>query len=293
MAANLQVVVVSGLSGAGKTQAIKTLEDLGFFCVDNLPPALVGKMVELCGQFKGSVSRVAVGIDIRGGQFFEHAVDALDDLQHLDVPVTVLFFEAADDVLVNRFKETRRRHPLAQQGGVLEGIQAERRLMQSLRQRADHIIDTSELSVKQLRQDLARLVADAAADEMTITVSSFGFKHGLPLDADLVFDVRFLPNPHYDAALRPLTGQHPAVQAFLNRTPLARQFFRRLTGLLDFLLPHYRAEGKSHLTVALGCTGGQHRSVALTVWLVDWLRRHGHTAVPYHRDMVEAAQPEA
>lgn len=291
---NIRLVIVTGLSGAGKTQAIKSLEDVGFFCVDNLPPALVGKMAELLEGSEGEkVRRVALGIDLRGGEFFGHIVAALSELERRGVPYQILFLEAADEALVRRFKETRRRHPLALEGGVLEGIREERRRLQEIRGRATFILDTTDLAPQDLRRAVIELFAgDGGQGRMFVTLVSFGFKHGLPLDADLVFDVRFLPNPNYVAGLRELSGEDERVRGYVFRWPVTRAFMRRLIGLVDFLLPQYIAEGKTQLVVAIGCTGGQHRSVAVANRLADVLQRRGYTVLRQHRDLQRPPEPD-
>ncbi|MCL5676342.1 MAG: RNase adapter RapZ [Firmicutes bacterium] len=282
---DLRLVIVTGLSGAGKTQAIKSLEDLGFFCVDNLPPAFITKMAELCIQSDGKISRVALGIDLRGGEFFGSTLKALEELEEAGFPYQILFLEASDDVLVRRFKETRRRHPLAPQGRILEGIREERERLQALRGHAPLIIDTSDLSPSQLREQVVQIFAgEQQQQRLIVTVVSFGFKFGLPLDADLVFDVRFLPNPHYVESLRPHTGRHPAVREYVERWPITRKFMRRLIGMVEFLLPHYISEGKTQLAIAVGCTGGKHRSVVVAEHLAQSLRQKGYTVLTEHRD---------
>ena len=288
---DLRLVIVTGLSGAGKSQAIKSLEDLGFFCVDNLPPAFITKMAELCAQSGGRISRVALGIDLRGGEFFGSTLKALEELEEAGFPYEILFLEAADEVLVRRYKETRRRHPLAPQGRVLEGIREERERLQALRGHAPLIIDTSDLSPSQLREQVVQIfTGDQQQQRLILTIVSFGFKFGLPLDADLVFDVRFLPNPHYVESLRAHTGRHPAVREYVERWPVTRKFLRRLTGLLEFLLPHYITEGKTQLAIAVGCTGGKHRSVVVAEHLARVLREKGYTVLTEHRD---ADRPDA
>ena len=282
----MRLVIVTGMSGAGKTQAIKYLEDLGFFCVDNLPPALMPKMAELYVQTEGKLNRLALGIDIRGGQFFGHIVGALDELEKAGFTYQILFMDASDETLVSRYKESRRRHPLALQGRLLEGIRKERKLMQELRGRAVKIIDTSKLKVTELRRELADFFTNESEGlGLHVNVVSFGFKHGIVLDADLVFDVRFLPNPHYVEDLKALTGQTRAVQEYVMKWGVTQQFFKRLTSLLGFLLPQYIAEGKSHLTIAVGCTGGQHRSVCLAIKVAEWIRDRGYSVSVEHRDV--------
>ena len=283
--AGLELVVVTGLSGAGKTQAIHALEDLGFFCVDNLPPALLAPFAELCRQADSPVRRVAVVMDVRGGDWFDQAVEALQELDRAGVFYRIVFLEASDETLVKRFKETRRRHPLAPQGRLLEGIRAERQRLGALRGRAHVILDTSELSPRQLRQRIADLLGGPETPRLIAHLVSFGFRYGLPADADLVFDVRFLPNPHYVPDLQPLTGLDDRVREYVLRWPSARRLLQQLEELLDFLLPHYVNEGKTQLTVAIGCTGGQHRSVVITEALAAHLRNQGHRVLVEHRDV--------
>ncbi len=287
---SIRLVIVTGMSGAGKTQALKYLEDLGFFCVDNLPPSLMPKLAELFGRTDGKVSRLALGIDIRGGRFFNEIIGALRQTADIGVAYQILFMDASDEVLVRRYKETRRRHPLAVQGRLLEGIQRERKLLQELRGLATFIIDTTNLTPADLRKELhKRFGQDPESPDFHVNVVSFGFKHGAVLDADLLFDVRFLPNPHYVPDLQPLTGEDPAVEDYVMKWNTTQQFYRRLTSLIGFLLPHYVAEGKSLLTIAIGCTGGQHRSVCLARRLADWIRERGYSVSVEHRDMPRRA----
>ncbi len=287
--AAVRLVIVTGMSGAGKTQAIKCLEDLGFFCVDNLPPAFIPKMAELCQQSDGHIGRLALGIDIRGGQFFNQIVSALEELEKQGFSYEILFLEANEETLVRRYKETRHRHPLDQGGRVTEALRRERRMLEELRGRASHIINTSQLSTKQLRQEIVEIYSrEGKLPLLFINVVSFGFKHGVPVDADLVFDVRFLPNPHYVDKLKDLTGEDAQVVEYLGKWPVTAQFFRKLTNLIGFLIPHYISEGKSQLTIAIGCTGGQHRSVVMGDRLANWLRERGYTVSAEHRDVMRA-----
>ncbi|MHB9143742.1 MAG: RNase adapter RapZ [Symbiobacteriia bacterium] len=282
---DLRLVIVTGLSGAGKSQVLKSLEDLGFFCVDNLPPAFIPKMAELSVQSEGKISRVALGVDLRGGEFFDSTLKALTELEEAGFPYQILFLEASDEALVRRYKETRRRHPLAPQGRVLEGIREERERLQALRGRASVMIDTSELTPSQLREQVVDLfTGDQQLQRLIVTVVSFGFKFGLPMDADLVFDVRFLPNPHYVEGLREYNGRHPAVREYVERWPVTRRFERRLTSLMLFLLPQYISEGKTQLAVGIGCTGGKHRSVVVAENLAAALRERGYSVLTEHRD---------
>jgi len=284
--ADLQFVIITGLSGAGKSNAMKVFEDLGFFCVDNLPPALLPKFAELCLQSEGRVRRAALAIDVRGGEFFNDLFTSLSHLETMGLDYVILFLDAADDVLVRRFEETRRKHPLAHAGGIMDGIRAERRRLEAVKEKADKIIDTSALSVRELRNTIVdAFVRGPDAATLTITVISFGYKYGIPLDADLVFDVRFLPNPHYDESLRPLPGNSPQIRSFVLGAPATQEFMRHLTQLMDYLLPQYVEEGKAHLTVALGCTGGKHRSVVLADELAEYLSRGGYRITVRHRDI--------
>lgn len=279
-------VIVTGLSGAGKTQAIRYFEDLGFFCVDNLPPALIPKFAELCAHSDGRVGRVAVVTDARGGAFFDDLQASLDELKGMGVGYQILFLEASDEALVNRYKETRRPHPLASgDHPLLESIQEERHRLDDVRGRADKVIDTSTLPLRELRDEIAKLFGADAATGMTVSITSFGFKFGLPRDADLVFDVRFLPNPHYQPELRPLPGTERTVEEFVLESEGTRPFLERLYALIDFSLPRYVTEGKAYLSITLGCTGGRHRSVVLARQLAQHLRDQGHRVVVDHRDL--------
>jgi UPF0042 nucleotide-binding protein len=265
------MVVITGHSGAGKSEAIAAFEDGGYFCVDNLPPGMIGSLGELFRHEGSGVQRAAVVSDVRGGEYFDDLLQVLEDLSGDGLAPKVLFLEANEETLVDRYKETRRRHPLAPEGSVVDGIRAERELLAPLRERADLVMDTSELSGALLRRRIAEEMLGADSDSrMALTLQTFGFKNGPPRDADLTLDVRFLPNPHYVDELRPLTGLDPKVVDYVESGTLAGEFYGRLLPLLDFLLPAYVAEGKSHLTIAIGCTGGRHRSVAVA----DRILRH-------------------
>lgn len=284
--ADIQFLIITGLSGAGKSNAMKVFEDLGFFCVDNLPPALVPKFAELCLSSDGRIHRAALAIDVRGGEFFDDLFASLSQLEEMGVDYRILFLDAADDVLVRRFEETRRKHPLAQAGGVLDGIRAERQRLEAVKERSHKIIDTSTLSVHDLRQEiLESFVRGAREETLSVGIVSFGYKFGIPLDADLMFDCRFLPNPHYVETLRPLPGDSPQVRKFVLGQPATQEFMRRLTEMLDYLLPQYLEEGKSHLTLAIGCTGGKHRSVVLADELSSYLDAKGYAVNVRHRDI--------
>lgn len=283
VSAGMHIVVVTGMSGAGRTSALHVLEDLGYFCVDNLPPQLAPQLVELV---EGELTRLGFGMDVRTGAFLVGAADILDELTKRGHEIEVVFLDCADEVLVRRFSETRRPHPLAQGADVLEGIRAERERLSALRTRARHVIDTSRTSVHDLRRSLIDYMARGGSrPRMAVRVVSFGFKYGLPVDADLVFDLRFLPNPHFVPELRPLTGRDPGVAAYVLESDATKELLRDVQELLGHALPRYESEGKAYLTIAVGCTGGRHRSVAVAEHLASWLRQTGHDAVVAHRDV--------
>jgi UPF0042 nucleotide-binding protein len=269
-ARHVELVVISGHSGAGKSEAIAAFEDGGYFCVDNLPPRMIGSLGELFRHEGSGVERAAVVSDVRGGDYFDDLLQVLDDLEAEGLKPTVLFLEADEETLVDRYKETRRRHPLAPEGRIVEGIRAERELLAPLRERADVVMDTSSLTGGMLRRRVAEdMLGHHETGKMALTLLTFGFKNGPPHDSDLTLDVRFLPNPHYVDDLRPLTGLDAQVRDYVESGTQAGEFYGRLLPLLDFLVPAYVAEGKSHLTIAIGCTGGRHRSIAVA----DRLRR--------------------
>jgi UPF0042 nucleotide-binding protein len=283
---SLAFVVITGLSGAGKSFAIKCFEDMGFFCVDNLPTTLMPTFADLIARSGQKVDRVALGVDVREGEYLDHLLDVIAELRRRGHAVEVLFLEASEETLVRRYRETRRRHPLAPDGNVLDGIRAERKAMSHMREVADRIVDTSGLTVHQFKDLLIEAyVTPRDRPGLAVSLVSFGFKHGVPFDADLVFDVRFLPNPHFVDALRALDGRHAAVRAFVLEHADSRELMRRVEDLLAFVLPAYRREGKAYLTVAIGCTGGRHRSVALVEELRSVLERLGFAASVVHRDI--------
>jgi RNase adapter protein RapZ len=260
----VDLVVITGYSGAGKTEAIAAFEDGGYFCVDNLPPRMIGALGELFRHEGSHVRRGAVVSDVRGGEYFDELVGVLEDLEADGLEPTVIFLEADERTLVDRFKETRRRHPLAPEGRVIDGIRAEQSVLGPLRELADVVMDTTDLTGAMLRRRITtEILGRDGAGRLAMTILTFGFKHGPPRDADLVLDVRFLPNPHYREDLRPLTGRDSAVVAHVESGELASGFYDRMLPMLDFLLPAYVAEGKTHLTLAIGCTGGRHRSVCV------------------------------
>ena len=280
-------VVITGFSGAGKSQAMATFEDAGYFCVDNLPPEMIGSLADLFGHEGSKVEKAAVASDVRGGAYFDGLVKVLDDLDGRGVPYRLLYLEAADPVLINRFKETRRRHPLADGGSVEAALRDERELLAPLKERADVSIDTSDLSAARLRKVVAdKMLPHGKIGRLAVTFMTFGFKHGSPRDADLTFDVRFLPNPHYEADLRDLTGLDDPVIEYVEGSDGIAEFYERLTPLLDYLLPAYEQEGKSHLTVGIGCTGGRHRSVVIGERLKrDIAERDEYLVDIVHRDV--------
>jgi RNase adapter protein RapZ len=280
-------VVITGFSGAGKSQAMATFEDAGYFCVDNLPPEMIGSLAELFGHEGSQVERAAVASDVRGGDFFDDLVRVLDDLDARDVPYRLLYLEASEPVLINRFKETRRRHPLANGGSVEAALSREHKLLEPLKERADVCIDTSDLSASRLRKVVAdKMLPHGGVGKLAVTFLTFGFKHGSPRDADLTFDVRFLPNPHYEAELRELTGLDQEVADYVRASDGVGDFYDRLTPLLDYLLPAYEREGKSHLTIGIGCTGGRHRSVVIAEHLARVYEDRGEQLIDVvHRDI--------
>ena len=282
----IRFVIITGLSGAGKSYAIKCLEDLGYFCVDNLPTTLIPTFAELCANSSRGIQAIALGVDVREGEYLINMVDTIQELRSRGHRVDVLFLEASDETLVRRYHETRRRHPLAGEGNVIDGIRAERAALAHLREIANRVIDTTSLTVHQLKDQMVHSYGpQAAKGGLTVSLVSFGFKHGVPYDADLVFDVRFLPNPHFVERLRALDGRDPAVEEFVMSFSESRELLSRLEGLLKFLLPLYEREGKAYLTVAIGCTGGRHRSVMLVEALSSFLTGLGLSPIVRHRDL--------
>jgi UPF0042 nucleotide-binding protein len=281
----LHILIITGLSGAGKTQAINCLEDMGYYCVDNLPPALIPKFVELSLQSEGRVNKVALVIDIRGGDFFPALSQSLNELKENNILYEILFLEASDEVLIRRFKESRRSHPLGSTWRLHEAIQEERRIMKEFRGRANLIIDTSQLTPKELKERLTSLYSGRKLGGFSINLISFGYKAGIPMDSDIVMDVRFLANPFYDPAMREMTGQDPEVIDYVLNSPVTRSFGRRFLNLMKFLIPHYISEGKTNLVVAIGCTGGQHRSVVLAEYIGKQLEKSGYKVLIKHRDI--------
>jgi UPF0042 nucleotide-binding protein len=261
---DMEVVIITGMSGAGKTVAVQSLEDLGFFCVDNLPPALIPKFINLIEGSGGKMNKVALVIDLRGREFFDQLFESIDYLKTVaDLTVKIIFLDAKDSKLVQRYKETRRSHPLASKGLPLEGIQLEREMLEELKGQALQIIDTTELKPLELREKIIQLFCISEQHLFSVNIMSFGFKYGMPIDADLVIDVRFLPNPHYIDHLRPKTGLDEGVSSYVLKWTETQQFIEKLDDLVSYILPHYKREGKSQVVIAIGCTGGKHRSVTL------------------------------
>ncbi|ADC49128.1 MULTISPECIES: RNase adapter RapZ [Alkalihalophilus] len=262
----IQIVIITGMSGAGKTVAVQSFEDLGYFCVDNLPPALIPKFVDLLKGSNGTMNKVALVIDLRGKAFFDHlfeAIDAISIEENIQLKMQILFLDAKDAKLVQRYKETRRSHPLAKGGLPLDGIKKERELLEELKGRAQQIIDTTEMKPIQLRERIIQRFKTTDRHPFSINIMSFGFKYGIPIDADLVFDVRFLPNPHYVDHLRPQTGLNEEVSSYVLKWSETQTFIEKLRDLLTYMLPQYKREGKSQVVIGIGCTGGKHRSVTL------------------------------
>lgn len=285
----MQLVIVTGMSGAGKTLAIRAFEDMGFFCVDNLPPNLLPNLRQVCEECGGHKGRIAVVVDVRSGEAFSGLIESFPKLTEMFDNVRMLFLDASDEVLIQRFKETRRRHPLFDRcGGILESIATERRMFVDLKEIAGKVIDTSNLDPNLIKSEIVNYFGSDTADVgLIITVTSFGFKYGVPLDADLVFDVRFLINPHYVPELRPFDGRDQPVREYVMDDGRTSQFIAKLHDLIEFSLPQYEKEGKAYLTIAIGCTGGRHRSVVLANELGAFLSTKGYRTIVEHRDVTK------
>jgi UPF0042 nucleotide-binding protein len=278
-------IIVTGLSGAGKSQAIKCLEDIGFFCVDNLPTMLIPKFAEVCMESGGRLKRVALGIDIREGGFLNQLFGELKFLEKHQFSYEMLFLEARTEVLINRYSETRRKHPLSGHKSLPAAIEGERRKMARLRRMSDHIIDTTDLNIHQLKERLMKVFSTDGLRPLIVNVLSFGYRYGVPGEVDMVFDVRFLPNPNYVPALKPCTGNQKKVANYVLDSAAGEKFSEKLEELMEFLLPQFEKEGKSYLTVAFGCTGGRHRSVVFANRLGEFIRKKGFEATIVHRDI--------
>lgn len=285
----MRFIIVTGLSGAGKSEATNTLEDMGYFCVDNLPPKLIKKFAEVCKQSQGSIDKVALVMDIRGGIFFDDLFESLSELSREQFRYEILFLDTSDEVLVKRFKEKRRSHPLAPGGRVITGIELERQKLREVKDKADVIIDTSKYAIKDLREEMARKFGDKemAEKQMAITILSFGFKYGIPVDSDLVFDVRFIPNPFYIPELKPFSGNDEPVKNYVMDQIETQTFLEKANDMFEFLIPNYQKEGKRQLIISIGCTGGRHRSVAIANSIYETLHSNNHDVYVEHRDIKE------
>lgn len=280
----MDFLLITGMSGAGKSLALNHFEDRGYFCVDNLPPALISKFAKLCLQ--SDLNKIALVSDIRGREFFNELFQELAKIEKMNLNYNILFLEASDDILIRRYKESRRRHPLDEEGRVLDSIERERKLLEELRGRATKIIDTGELKIDELKAELNQLFfSGQKKDLLHLSLISFGFKYGIPRDADLVMDVRFLPNPYYVDSLKEKTGNQIEVQDYVLKWPVTNKFYHKFFDLIDFLLPEYEKEGKSHLSIAIGCTGGKHRSVTTVNKLKEFLAEKDFKISIEHRDL--------
>ena len=281
----MEFVIITGMSGAGKSQAMRALEDRGYYCMDNLPPALLPRFAELCHQSKKIIEKVAVVADIRGGIFFDDLFQGLGELEDRGLKYRILFLDADDRVLIKRYKELRRPHPLNPLGSIVDGIVEERKYLEEIKDKANYIIDTSQLTIGMLKEEINQIfIKGEEARKLTISIVSFGFKHGLLLDADLVFDVRFIPNPYYIPELRELTGEDADVRDYVFKWEQTETFVEKLMEMLDFLIPYYIKEGKTQLIIGIGCTGGRHRSVAIANYIENKLGDQGHRTIVSHRD---------
>lgn len=282
----MRFIVITGISGAGKSLVAKYFEDLGFFCVDNLPPALIPKFAEICMQSGGKMDKIALVIDIRGGELLNDLFPGLNALKDWGFSYEILFMEASDSVLIKRYKETRRSHPLAPEGRLIKGINEERKVLQKIKEKSNYVIDTSNLTPRQLKEEICGIVGDGDSFKgLIISVISFGFKYGTPIDCDLVFDVRFIPNPYYVDSMKRLTGRNEIVKEYVFKFRETNVFMEKTIDLLDFLIPNYIKEGKSQLVIGIGCTGGRHRSVVIADSLHKNLVEKQHRVVIEHRDI--------
>lgn len=282
----MRFIVITGISGAGKSLVAKHLEDVGFFCIDNLPPKLIPKIAEVCSQSYRKMDKIALVIDVRGGELLNDLFPALDELKDSGHTYEILFMEASDKVVIKRYKESRRTHPLAQEGRILKGIAEERRVLQRIKDRADYVIDTSSLLPRQLKDAVTGIIGnDSTFHSLVISIISFGFKYGIPIECDLIFDVRFIPNPFYIESLKRLSGKHDNVKDYVLKMPETVEFLDKLNSMLDFLIPNYVKEGKSQLIIGIGCTGGRHRSVAIADELAGDLSQKEYRTIVEHRDI--------
>ncbi|MDD3169197.1 MAG: RNase adapter RapZ [Eubacteriales bacterium] len=282
----MEVIIVTGLSGAGKSQAINCMEDLGYYCIDNMPPALIRNFMDLIMRDKVTIEKAAFTADIRGGEFFDDLKSSLEELKNAGMEFKIMFLEASNEVLIRRFNETRRTHPLACAGSILEGITKERDRLLEIRKISDYIIDTSNMKTAQLNEEIKKLLLSEEDNPgFTISIQSFGYKYGIPLDADMVFDMRFIPNPFYLKSMRKLTGNSEKVSKYVKKFPETQEFLHTVHDLIEKLIPYYIREGKFHLVLAIGCTGGQHRSVAIANELSSQFLAEGKRVITAHRDL--------
>ncbi len=281
----MEFVIITGMSGAGKSQAVKVLEDLNYYCMDNLPPMLLPNFAELCKASTKTVDKVAVVVDIRGGIFFNDLFTSLEVLKEKGIKHSILFLDATDEELVKRYKELRRPHPLSETGIIIDGIVKEREILKDVKQKSDYIIDTTSLKLGRLKEEVTRIFVEGKIyHNLTVSFVSFGYKYGIPSDSDLVFDVRFLPNPYYIESLKHLTGNNKEVQDYVMSSDISNEFLHKLINLLEFLLPHYILEGKTNLIISIGCTGGKHRSVTIANRLADYFGNENYRVTISHRD---------
>jgi RNase adapter protein RapZ len=282
----MRFIVITGISGAGKSMVAKYLEDAGFFCVDNLPPLLIPKIAEICCQSYGKMDKIAFVIDIRGGELLNDLFPALEALKSAGHAYEILFMEASDRVVIKRYKESRRVHPLAQEGRLLKGINEERKVLHKIKEKANYVIDTSNLTPRQLKEEIINIIdEDKAFNGLIINIISFGFKYGAPIECDLVFDVRFIPNPYYIDSMKKLTGRNEIVKNYVLKMNETGEFLNKLGDMMDFLIPNYIKEGKSQLVIGIGCTGGRHRSVVIADSLHMTLQGKSYRVVVEHRDI--------
>ncbi|WP_409226954.1 RNase adapter RapZ [Gudongella sp. SC589] len=282
----MDFVVITGMSGAGKSQAMKVMEDMGYYCMDNLPPALLSKFAELTYKSTKEIKKVAVVVDIRGGVFFEDLFQELNELKEMGVGYKILFLDSANETLIKRYKELRRPHPLNPEGNLIDGIKEERRILHQVKGRADYIVDTSKFNLGMLKEELTRIFVEGEErGKLSISVTSFGFKYGVLLDADLVFDVRFIPNPYYIPELKEHSGLEKDVREYVFKWTQTQIFIGKTIEMLEFLIPNYVTEGKTRLVIGIGCTGGKHRSVAIAEEIGNILKKNGHRVLVDHRDL--------
>lgn len=282
----MQFLVITGMSGAGKSQAMKVMEDMGYYCMDNLPPALLSRFAELCQESKKPIDKVAVVVDIRGGEFFQHLFKSLEELVDMGIGYKILFLDSSDTVLIKRYKELRRPHPLTPDGSLINGIGKEREILQEVKDRANFIMDTSKFTLGMLREEMANIFLEGGEKRnISVSITSFGFKNGMLLDGDLVFDVRFIPNPYYIPELKEHSGKTLDVIEYVFKWPQTYIFITKVIDMLEYLIPYYTNEGKTQLVVGIGCTGGFHRSVAIANKIGELLKSNGHRVIINHRDL--------